>query len=184
MATTFQRRSLGRAADEEAPAPRSVKPGIGRMYRDRLGDPRRERLFVASVAFFCAFGVARGMAHAAANNIGPFHFVESGGNHIHHLVWGILMLLLVGYLWVMQIGTGVKDSSRRWSLITAALFGIGSALTLDEFALWVKFTDQAYFGAPGRANIEAVLFFGGLLSIGIWGSPFFKALISAPFRRS
>src|SRR5581483_10249814 len=126
------------------------------LYHYHLRDRRRERLFLSSIGFFLAFAVARGMAHAAANNVGPFHFVESGGTHIHHLVWGILLLLLVSYLWVMQIGTGVKDSSRRWSLMTAALFGIGSALTLDEFALWVKFTDQAYFRAPGRANIEAV----------------------------
>ena len=183
MATRLHWTTPAGGALEETPAQPRGKAGIGRIYRESLRDARRQRLFVASVGFFCAFGIARGMAHAAANNIGPFHFVESGGNHIHHLVWGILMLLLVGYVWVMQIGTGVKDSSRGWSLVTAALFGIGSALTLDEFALWVKFTDQAYFGAPGRANIEAVLFFGGLLSIGIWGSPFFKALITAPFHR-
>jgi hypothetical protein len=157
--------------------------GLRDLYHHHLRDRRRERLFLSSIGFFLAFAVARGMAHAAANNVGPFHFVESGGTHIHHLVWGILLLLLVSYLWAMQIGTGVGDSSRLWSNITSVLFGIGAGLALDEFKLWVQFTDQDYFGAAGRGNIDAVLFYGALLSIGVWGAPLFRALAMKPFHR-
>jgi hypothetical protein len=153
------------------------------LYNHHFRNRRRERLFVSSIGFFLAFLVARGMAHAAAANFGPFHFVESGGTHIHHLVWGILILLLVSYLWAMQIGTGMGESSRVWSNVTSLLFGIGAGLALDEFKLWVQFTDQAYFGAAGRGNIDAVLFYGGLLSIGVWGGPLFRALAMKPFHR-
>jgi hypothetical protein len=31
--------------------------------------------------------------------------------HIHHLLWGILLLLLVGYLWLLDIGTGVAAAA-------------------------------------------------------------------------
>ena len=154
------------------------------LYHHHLRDRRRERLFVSSIGFFLAFVAARGMALAVVNNIGPFHFIEEGGTHIHHLVWGILLLLLVGYLWAMQIGTGMAGSSRLWSNVTALLFGIGAGLTLDEITLWVLFTDQAYFGAAGKRNIDAVLLYGALLSIGVWGGPLFRAVAMKPFHRN
>ena len=154
------------------------------LYHHHLRDRRRERLFVSSIGFFLAFVAARGMALAVVNNIGPFHFIEKGGTHIHHLVWGILLLLLVGYLWAMQIGTGMAGSSRLWSNVTALLFGIGAGLTLDEITLWVLFTDQAYFGAAGKRNIDAVLLYGALLSIGVWGGPLFRAVAMKPFHRN
>ena len=66
------------------------------IYRRQLGETRRERLFLASVGFFIAVAVVRGITIAIHNSIGPFHDVSMRGRHIHHLVWGILLLLLVG----------------------------------------------------------------------------------------
>ena len=103
--------------------------------------------------------------------IGPFHNVTSGGLHIHHLVWGILLLLLVGYVWLLEIGVG----SSWMASLTAIAFGVGAALALDEFALWLNLSD-VYWERQGRVSIDAVLIFGGLLSVGIWGWPFFRGL--------
>jgi len=61
--------------------------------------------------------------------------------HLHHLVLGILLLLGVGYLWLAQVGTGIGRSLDWPSRITALLYGIGAALTLDEFALWLRLED-------------------------------------------
>jgi hypothetical protein len=55
------------------------------------------------------------------------------------------------------------------------LYGGASALTLDEFALWLDLED-VYWLKQGRASIDAVFLFGGALSIGLWGRPFFKEL--------
>lgn len=30
------------------------------------------------------------------------HDVEMGGRHVHHLVWGILLLLVTGYGWLLE----------------------------------------------------------------------------------
>jgi hypothetical protein len=113
----------------------------------------------------------RGITHLIRAGIGPFHNVSSGGLHIHHLVWGILLLLVVGYVWLIEAGT----TSSLLSSITAILYGVGAALTLDEFALWLNLQD-VYWAGPGRESIDAVVIFAGLLSVGIWGAPFLREL--------
>ena len=61
------------------------------------------------------------------------------------------------------------------SRLTALLYGVGAALTLDEFALWLNLQD-VYWEREGRKSVDVVLLFGGLLSVGIWGKGFFHAL--------
>jgi hypothetical protein len=150
------------------------------IYGTHLGESRRERLFLASLSFFLGFGIVRVLTHAIRAGVGPFHDITAGGRHVHHLVWGILLLLLVGYLWLAEIGTGARESSLWTGRITALLFGIGAALTLDEFALWLNLAD-VYWSPEGRASVRAVFFFGSLLSVGFWGGPFLHALARHAF---
>ncbi|MBV8551753.1 MAG: hypothetical protein JOY54_10660 [Acidobacteriaceae bacterium] len=156
------------------------------VYNRQLGQrgqTRRERLFLASLGFFVAVAVVRALTFAIHNDIGPFHNVTLHGRHIHHLVWGILLLLLVGYLWLLEIGTGSDQSSRWVGRLTSMLFGVGAALTLDEFALWLNLED-VYWQRQGRESVEAMGLFGGLLGIGIFGGPFFREVavqITRPF---
>jgi hypothetical protein len=55
----------------------------------------------------------------------------------------------------------------------AILYGLGAALTLDEFALWLNLRD-VYWAKEGRSSIDAVILFGSLLAIGAWGAPLFS----------
>jgi len=144
---------------------------LKRLYHFHFQDERRERLFLASVAFLVTFAIVRGITHLIRAGIGPFHNVTSGGLHIHHLVWGILLLLVVGYVWLLEVGVG----STWVASLTAIAFGVGAALTLDEFALWLNMQD-VYWDRQGRESVDAVIIFGGLLSAGIWGWPFLRAL--------
>ena len=138
------------------------------LYHFHFQDERRERLFMASIGFLVTFGVVRAITHMIRAGVGPFHDIGSGTLHIHHLVWGILILLLVGYAWLIQAGGD-------WlSHVTAFVFGIGAALTLDEFALWLNFED-VYWTRQGRESIDAVVIFAGLLSVGFWGYPLMSA---------
>lgn len=146
---------------------------LGSIYKERLAESRRERLFLASVGFFTAVAVVRGLTIAIHNNIGPFHDVEMHGRHIHHMVWGILLLLLVGYSWLLEIGTGSSSSLRWMGQLTSMLYGVAAALTLDEFALWLNLSD-VYWQRQGRESYEAMALFGGILAIGIFGGPFFR----------
>jgi hypothetical protein len=144
---------------------------LAALYRQHFRDSRRERLFLASVAFFVAFAVVRLIVHAIRAGRGPFHDIEVGPTHIHHLVFGILLMLLVGYLWLVQIGI----ERGRGSRLTALGYGVGAALTLDEFALWLNLQD-VYWASEGRESIDAVVLFGAFLSVSLWGGPFFRAL--------
>jgi hypothetical protein len=59
--------------------------------------------------------------------------------------------------------------------MSAIAYGIGAALTLDEFALWLNFKD-VYWEKQGLESLEAVVIFLSLLAVAIWGRPFLGAL--------
>jgi len=143
------------------------------IYARTFRDPRRERQFLASLAFFVAFGVARLVAHSIRGGGSWFDDVTIGGRHIHHLVWGIALLLFTGYAWLLE--TGDDPHSRRAGRALAVLFGIGAALTLDEFALWLNLRD-VYWEREGRVSLDAIALCGALGLAGFWGGPFFRAV--------
>jgi hypothetical protein len=93
----------------------------------------------------------------------PGNVTTKGGLHLHHLVVGILLLLISGFL------EFALHPASPWLEILAALFGVGAGLTLDEFALWVHLED-VYWAEEGRASLDAVFIaalFGGLLVLGL-----------------
>jgi len=145
------------------------------VYKHRFVEPRRERLFLASLGFFTTVLVVRGLTIAIRYDIGPFHDVSMNGRHIHHLVWGIFLLLLVGYAWLVELGTGAPSASHWSGRLTSMLFGVGAALTLDEFALWLNLRD-VYWEREGRESFEALALFGGLLALGIFGRAFWRGI--------
>src|SRR5690348_4659107 len=147
------------------------------LYEQHVRQTRRERIFLASLSFFLGFAAVRLLTHAIRNGLGPFHDVSVHGRHIHHLVWGILLLLLVGYSWLNEVGTGAAAVSQWTGRFTSMLYGVAAALTLDEFALWLNLKD-VYWERQGRESYEAMALFGGLLAIGVLGAPFFRGLLS------
>ena len=145
------------------------------LYRRHFRDHRRERMVLASASFFVTFGASRMVVYGGRNSLQPFE-MWIGGIHVHHYVWGILLLLVVGYLWLIQVGNGARPESHRFGRITSLLYGAGAALTLDEFALWLHLED-VYWERAGRMSIDAVMLFGALVSVGVWGGPFWRALL-------
>ena len=149
---------------------------VGKLLHDNIQDRPRRRFFLASISFFVTFLAVRALVYCIRHHIGPFGFVLIGGEHIHHLVWGILILLAVGYGWLAEFGTGTDVSQRFASALMSLLYGVGAALTLDEFAIWLSLDPNAYWSRQGRESIDAIVLFGALLAIGAWGLPFFTAL--------
>jgi hypothetical protein len=146
------------------------------LYRLHLEGTRRERLFLSSSAFFTAFAATRAITHAIRDRVGPFRNLSLGGQHLHHLVFGIAGLLGTGYLWLVQVGTGERPSdSPALSKLTSVTYGAAAAVTLDEFALWLNLKD-VYWARQGRESVDAVVIFGAALSVGVWGGPFLHAL--------
>jgi len=118
------------------------------------------------IGFLVTFAVTRGItrrihAKAAAgpprpgSQRGGLSDIYIGGVHVHHQVWGIILVLVTGLLQFRY------SSGTPWAEVLAALFGIGAALTLDEFALWFNF-DDVYWSRSGRKSIDAILVGGAL----------------------
>jgi len=136
---------------------------VGSLYDRAIVETSREPQFLALAAFLITFGFIRTSAHMIRAEVSwwPGN-VEVGGTHIHHLVWGICLMMITGYVGVTVAPPG------PWHEILSILFGVGMGLALDEFALWLDLKD-VYWEREGRTSIDAVIVaaaFGGLLLVG------------------
>jgi hypothetical protein len=133
-------------------------------YEPHIHETGREPLFLLLLAFLIAFVLTRAYTREARRR--GWGSGNVGGVHLHHMVPGILLM----------IGTGLlvfafDPESWRYDL-AAIVFGVGAALTLDEFALVFRL-DDVYWSNEGRSSIDAVvtlLLFGGLCLVA--SSPF------------
>jgi hypothetical protein len=149
---------------------------LGLILHQTIPDRPHRRMFLASISFFITFLAVRLLVASIQHHIGPFQYVTMGGRHIHHLVWGILILLGVGYGYLNEVGSASTPTSFFWSRLMSILYGVGAALTLDEFALWLNLAN-VYWSREGRESIDAVILFGSLLAIGTWGAPLYAAVL-------
>jgi len=136
------------------------------ISRHFLDEPAQRAGFVVLGAFLVSFLFIRTSARLIRNpriTWWPGSVETKGGLHLHHLVWGIVLLLLSGFLNFALEPEGV------WLYVLAALFGVGAGLTLDEFALWVHLED-VYWSDQGRSSFDAVVvaaLLGGLIVLGL-----------------
>src|SRR5437870_9573479 len=135
---------------------------ISDHYR-RLDLGRRIALRVL-ITFLLTFAVLRAITaiiHFELFPHGPFgNLVTRSGLHIHHLFWGILLLMLTGFV-------ALATRAETWHLRIAIVFGIALGLTLDEFALWLRLAD-VYWSPEGIVSVKA----GGLVAalLAVYGS--------------
>jgi hypothetical protein len=119
-------------------------------YRQHV-DYHREAALRMWVAFIVTFVLLRILTYGIRYHFLPFHnVVAPGGLHIHHFVWGILILLIVGFASIM-------NESPRVHAWLATFFGIGAALVIDEFALWLNLKD-VYWQREGRISVDVAIF--------------------------
>jgi hypothetical protein len=133
---------------------------------------------LVTLSFLLTFGVVRFITYAIRDHWLPFlgNVTTKGGLHIHHMVPGMLIVLVSGYL-------GLVLTADRPVRLLAILFGIGAALVLDEFALWLRLAD-VYWTPAGRESIDAVILAGGLGILYLLGLDFWSRLFSVILRLS
>ncbi|WP_156157690.1 hypothetical protein [Demequina pelophila] len=93
---------------------------------------------------------ARARTGEPAPEGGVLSNIHIGGVHVHHQVWGILLVLVTGALHLRYA------PGSPWAEVLGLLFGAGAALALDEFALWLHLED-VYWSEEGRKSIDAIL---------------------------
>lgn len=131
-----------------------------------LDDRGQRSGFVLLGAFLGAFLFIRTSARLIRSpkvSWWPGSVKTKSGLHLHHLVWGIVLLLSSGFLdFVLKPGS-------PWDEVLAGAFGVGAGLALDEFALWVRLED-VYWTQEGRISLDAVVvaaLLGGLIVLGL-----------------
>ena len=137
---------------------------VSSLYERSIHDTGREPELLFLVSFLLTFAFIRFSTHMIRAQVSwwPGN-VEMGGKHIHHLVWGILLLVVSGYL-----GAVAGISEQPWRYVLVVLFGVGAGLTFDEFALWLNLRD-VYWEKEGRSSIDAVIVVALLALIGVTG---------------
>ncbi len=107
------------------------------------------------VSFIVTFALARSMAILMlVGRMGDF-YLRFGGTHVHHLNYGIFILSgLCGYLIFMRPGP-------RHIARAAALYGVGLALTFDEFGMWLHLEDMYW----QRASFDAMVLIAAILGL-------------------
>jgi hypothetical protein len=127
-------------------------------YQTTLVDTGRSAALWALLGFLVTYGIVRWITVSIRNRQqsgqtedgGAVKDVFIGGVHIHHQVWGILLVMLTGLLEFRF------QPSSPWVEVLATLFGVGAALAMDEFALWLH-VDDVYWSEEGRKSIDAVM---------------------------
>ncbi|MBJ7518633.1 MAG: hypothetical protein JHC84_02955 [Solirubrobacteraceae bacterium] len=137
------------------------------FWNGQIAEPGREGIFLLLVAFLASFLFIRTSARLGRSTTWwPGSVVTDGGVHLHHLVWGICLMMASGTL-----AFTLRDET-PWFELCAVAFGIGMGLTIDEFALWVYLSD-VYWAKQGRASIDAALYAAALMSLLLLGiNPF------------
>ncbi len=130
-----------------------------------LPNPGERAGFVLLIALAGSFLFIRTSARMIRAEVSwwPGNVETSSGLHLHHLVWGIVLMMLSGFL------NFVIDPGSPQTEVFAFLFGVGAGLTLDEFALWIHLRD-VYWLEEGRSSFRAVLLavvLGGLIILTI-----------------
>jgi hypothetical protein len=139
-------------------------------YQDEIIADGRELRLLAALAFLVTFVGTRIVTHWLRAEEGGGG-LQIGPLHIHHVVFGLILLLLSGLL----------DVNGMTPRLRAALFGAGGALVLDEFALVLNLAD-VYWAPQGRESVDAVIIFATLLWLAVLGRGFWRAVWGAVTR--
>lgn len=144
-----------------------------RWFEENIIATQRLPLFVFFVSLILAFVVTRVHVRLIRAGVGWFRNISVGDLHIHHVVFGVVLMLVGGVT-----GLIVSASSTGWYAVAAAVFGVGSALVLDEFALILHLRD-VYWSEEGRTSVDALFVavaVTGLLLLGLrpltWQTPY------------
>src|SRR5260370_11660360 len=137
----------------------------------QLVDYRREAALRMWIAFIATFVFLRVLTFGIRYHLLPVgNVVTGGGLHIHHFVWGILILLVVGFL-------GITVWSERLHPWLATIFGIGAALVIDEYALWLNLQD-VYWLPAGRSSIDLAILIAAVLGLYYAADRFWKKVVT------
>jgi hypothetical protein len=107
------------------------------------------------LTFIVTFVTSRVLVILIMSRTMPDMFLHVKGTHVHHLNYGIFLLSAVGAYLIFGRPQGRKMD------VTAIIYGIGLALTFDEFGMWVHLGGSYW----QRASYDAVVTVASVLAL-------------------
>lgn len=150
---------------------------VRNIYNKHVKKKDKEARFLVLVFFTLTFISARLIVYGITYHLlptFPFTYIFYKEVHVHHLVFGIILLLVAGFI-------RIPTQNNYLFRISSILYGIGAALTLDEFAIWLRLDPNAYFGPEGRISIDVVILFTMITLLTFWYGNFLKKIVVFTF---
>lgn len=135
------------------------------FWEDQIESNHQEAIFLVLIGFLLSFAFIRMSTRLMRSPKVPWwpgSIVSEGGLHVHHHVFGIVLMMIAG-----SIGFAL-DGDNIWFNICALAFGVGIGLTIDEFALWLHLED-VYWSEEGRRSIDATVLTAVVLALLMFG---------------
>jgi hypothetical protein len=138
---------------------------VSDFWNEHILANNRQGVFLVLVGFILSFAFIRMSTRLMRSPKVPWwpgSVVSDSGVHLHHLVFGIVTMMIAGTLGFAAHG----DSP--WAEICGFFFGVGAGLTIDEFALWV-YLDDVYWAEEGRSSIDATVIAAAAMALVVLG---------------
>lgn len=139
---------------------------VKESYREILVKPRKHINFWILFSFLPTFLICRLMVYIA-----PDLFINIRGVHIHHLTYGVFLLVIAGFM-------SQNLEHPKWKVPVAVIYGIGLALSFDEFGMWLRLQDNYLL----RQSYDAMLIILSMLISMVYFSNFWFRILSLPQR--
>ncbi|HEX4307520.1 MAG TPA: hypothetical protein VHZ54_15905 [Solirubrobacterales bacterium] len=138
---------------------------IVEAWNDHLVAHDRQGVFLVLVGFVGSFAFIRMSTRMIRAEVSwwPGNIESESGLHVHHLVFGIVTMMVAGTVGFAALGASPLTE------ICAFFFGIGAGLTIDEFALWV-YLEDVYWAEEGRSSIDATVIAASLIGLIVLGA--------------
>ena len=120
---------------------------IKKTYNQLIAARKEDINFWILFSFLPTFIIARLLVYNA-----PTLFINIRGTHIHHMAWGIFLLAISGFL-------AQNFHQRKLRIIIAIFYGIGLALSFDEFGMWLRLKDAYWI----RQSYDAIVIISAIL---------------------
>ncbi len=130
-----------------------------------LEDNHEQAVFLVLVGFLGSFAFIRmstRIIRSESVSWWPGNIESDSGVHLHHLVFGIVTMMIAGTLGF------AADGRAPYTEICALFFGVGVGLTIDEYALWVHLED-VYWTEEGRSSVDATVIAAALMLLIVLG---------------
>lgn len=139
---------------------------FNQFWHDQIEANHQQAIFLVLIGFLLSFAFIRMSTRLMRSPKVPWwpgSIVSDGGLHVHHHVFGIVLMMISG-----AVGFAIAEESTAFNLCGLA-FGIGIGLTIDEFALWLHLED-VYWSEEGRRSIDATVLTALVLALLMFGA--------------